>query len=246
MKRTQKARPSYLFQYVRLVLRSLLFALVFLFYVFGKIELLESCYPLWIPVWMLFAMEMLLRFFPSPLESVGCQKHLRKNYIPKETEVFAPDPSDGRAPLMAALWLIGNGVIGLLYFLGIFDRTLLFLLALAYGVGDVVCILFFCPFQVFLLKNRCCTTCRAYNWDYAMLFTPFLFLPGIYTYSLLAIALGLLLHWEFAYHMHPERFSPDTNASLDCAHCEEKLCHQRGRIYDTLDTHLFHLFRKKK
>ena len=38
----------------------------------------------------------------------------------------------------------------------------------------VICILFYCPFQMWFLKNRCCVNCRIYNWDYAFLFTPFL------------------------------------------------------------------------
>ena len=173
-------------------------------------------------------------------------EEIRKVYLPKDGGCPTPDPSAARAPLMAVLWLAGNGIIGLLYLFGVLDRALLFLLALAYGVGDIVCILFFCPFQVFILKSRCCTTCRVYNWDYAMMFTPFLFLPGLYTYSLLALALLLLLHWELAYRRHPERFSPATNGALDCARCEEKLCRQRRHIHGVLDRHFFRFFRKKK
>ena len=62
----------------------------------------------------------------------------------------------------------------------VIDKYFLFMVGLAYGVCDIICILFFCPFQTWFMKNRCCTTCRIYNWDFAMLCTPFLLIPGFY------------------------------------------------------------------
>ena len=110
------------------------------------------------------------------------------------------------------------------------DADILVLISLAYGVCDMVCILFFCPFQTFILKNRCCTDCRIYNWDYAMMFTPFLFLPHLYTWSLLGMSLILLARWEITYHLHPERFSIWTNAGMSCRTCKEKLCHHKKQL----------------
>ncbi|MBQ9750293.1 MAG: hypothetical protein IJV87_06925, partial [Clostridia bacterium] len=100
----------------------------------------------------------------------------------------------------------------------------------AYGVCDMICILFFCPFQTWFMKNRCCTTCRIYNWDFAMMFTPFIFIPNVYTWSLLGFALALLARWEITVHKHPERFSEKTNACLSCKNCEEKLCHHKQEL----------------
>ncbi|MCF0120034.1 MAG: hypothetical protein HUJ65_00225, partial [Oscillospiraceae bacterium] len=34
--------------------------------------------------WVAFVTEMVLRFFPSRTESMGCQKQFRRNYIPKK------------------------------------------------------------------------------------------------------------------------------------------------------------------
>ena len=62
----------------------------------------------------------------------------------------------------AAAWFALNGAIGGLFFAGVIDRDILVLISLAYGVCDMVCILFFCPFQTWILKNRCCRKpCKA-------------------------------------------------------------------------------------
>ena len=78
------------------------------------------------------------------------------------------------------------------------------------------------------MKNKCCTTCRIYNWDYIMMFTPLLFLvakPGpILHYILIALALVILIIWEITYKIHPERFTENTNENLTCKNCKEKLC----------------------
>ena len=65
------------------------------------------------------------------------------------------------------------------------------LISLFYAVCDRICVLFFCPFQVWIMKNRCCVHCRIYRWDYVMMFTPLLFVPGPYSWSLLGLALIL-------------------------------------------------------
>ena len=63
-----------------------------------------------------------------------------------------------------------------------------------------------------------------------MMFTPLVFIPHIYTYSLLGCALLLLLRWEITYRRHPERFSTATNKCLDCSRCEEKLCSHKTQL----------------
>ena len=63
-----------------------------------------------------------------------------------------------------------------------------------------------------------------------MMFTPFLFIPRFYTWSLLALALLLLIRWEVTLKRHPERFSEATNCSLSCANCEEKLCQHKTQL----------------
>ena len=182
-------------------------------------------------IWVVFVVEMVGRCFPSRLESMGCQKQFTCNYIPVAGSHILNRRVSWRVTLaMAVAWLTLNGVVGALYFTHIIDEGGLLLVALAYSVCDMICILFFCPFQTWFMKNKCCGTCRIYNWDYAMMFTPLVFVKHIYTWSLLAIALVVLLQWEIAYHRHPERFYDETNQNLLCANCKEKLCHHKKQL----------------
>ena len=220
----------YALHYVKLILRSLLFVSVLVFYILDRTDVLTQNAILPIVVWVFFFVEMLLRFFPSRLESMGCQKQFARNYEPVGEGIAPANQSPKITALVACLWLALNGVFGALYIAGIFDRGILILIAIAYSVCDIICILFFCPFQTWFMKNRCCTTCRIYNWDFPMMFTPLVFIPSLYTYSLLGCAIALLLRWEITYRRHPERFSAATNRCLDCSRCEEKLCSHKKQL----------------
>ena len=135
--------------------------------IFGEIERLPVILGV---IWIVFVLEMLLRFFPSNAESMGCQKQFKKNFIPtKHTEPAKRIP--GSTIHVAAAWFALNGIFFALYYLHILDNGIMLLIALAYSVCDMICILFFCPFQTWFLGNKCCTSCRIYNWDYAMMFT---------------------------------------------------------------------------
>ncbi len=221
--------------YAKLVFRSLLLLAAGWVYISGRLRRGEGALtgllhrnPVMDVIWLVFVVEMILRFFPSHVESMGCQKQFRKNYVPAAGELPAKR-SRGMWTVLAA-WVALNGAIGALYFTGVIDEGVLLLISLAYSVCDMVCILFFCPFQTWFMKNKCCTTCRIYNWDYPMMFTPLLFVPSLYTWSLAAVALGLLVRWEVTYARHPERFYESTNESLACVNCKEKLCHHKKAL----------------
>ena len=216
--------------YIKLALRSTLFVTVLVFYILEKTELLKQNFVLPVVVWIFFMLGMGTRFFPSKLESMGCQKQFKRNYEPIEGEKIPINQSWKETALVAGVWFALNGVIGSLYFLSIIDRGILIIIALAYSICDIICILFFCPFQTWFMKNRCCTTCRIYNWDFAMMFTPLIFIPHWYTYSLLGCSLLLLFRWEITYRCHPEWFSTATNKCLDCSRCEEKLCSHKTQL----------------
>ena len=233
---------------VKLVLRSILLVGMLVLYILDALHVLDTqtllSRFLFIPiiVWVVFVGEMVLRFFPSRLESMGCQKQFARNYIP--TGESEPENQSGwTTALVAAVWLLLNGVFGLLYFLGIIDGAVLVIISLAFSVCDIICILYFCPFQTWFMKNRCCTTCRIYNWDFAMMFTPLVFIPGVYTYTLLGCAVLLLLRWEITYKLYPERFSPKTNKCLDCANCKEKLCSHKKQLRSFIKKYKDKLFK---
>ena len=222
--------------YVRLVYRSALFVFLLVWYVRTRMEgraflfsgLAERPAVL-IVTWVVFVLEMIMRFFPSAYESPGSQKQFRRNYSKTgSTQIEIPD---NHATLLVALvWIVFNAVFGTMYMSGILDDGSMLLLCSCYSVCDLICILFFCPFQTWFMKNKCCSACRIYNWDYAMMFTPMFFVRGFYAKSLLVLSVVLLFRWEITFFLHPERFSEKTNAYLNCANCTEKLCAHKKQL----------------
>lgn len=236
MSRKQKISRISLLHFFKLISRSATFLIALVMYIVSRArgsrffltDVKEHAVILAI-IALVFLGEMILRFFPSRFESMGCQKQFARNYIPRTPE--AEPKSTALSTLSVALvWLALNGAIGAIYYLGWIDEGILILISLFYSVCDMICILYFCPFQTWMMKNKCCGSCRIYNWDYAMMFTPLVFIPHFYTRGLLGIALLLLLVWEIAAHVHPERFRTETNECLSCTHCKEKLCHHKKQL----------------
>ena len=232
----RKLSPISVMHYVKLAVRSLFFIAVAAVYVVGLInggELLPSFTTVNLllgVIWGIYAVEIAARFFPSKLESPGCQKVFGRKFLPTEEEAPKLMPWKRTAAVVGA-WVALNGVIGGLYLCGVIDKGALVLVSLAYGVCDMICILFFCPFQTWFMKNRCCSDCRIYNWDFAMMFTPLVFIPNVFTLVLLALSLALLVYWEITYKLHPERFATNTNGCISCAECNEKLCHHKKQLH---------------
>ena len=222
--------------YIRLVYRSAIFVLLLISYISYRIHdgesitaAIEKRPVILVVAWSVFTVEMVLRFFPSRLESPGCQKQFRRNYI-KSGETHIQIQGNNATVLIALIWVIFNGVIGALKMSDIVDDGILILLCSAYSVCDLICILFFCPFQTWFMKNKCCGTCRIYNWDYAMMFTPLFFVRRAYAWSLLGLSIALLVRWEITFYRHPERFAENTNEYLRCRNCPEKLCAHKKQL----------------
>ena len=235
-KKRRKLSVVSTWHYVRLIYRSVLFILLLISYIrfrfFSQASIIESVekMPTIIVVtWAVFVIEMIFRFFPSKFESPGCQKQFAKNYIKSgSTEIVIHD--NNATMLVALIWVVFNGLFGALYMVGILDDGIMILLCSAYSICDIICILFFCPFQTWFMKNKCCSTCRIYNWDYAMMFTPLFFVQKTYTWSLLVLSVALLVRWEITFYLHPERFSEKTNDYLRCQNCTEKLCAHKKQL----------------
>ena len=222
--------------YFRLTYRLILFGILLVVYIRDKLnhggtlmDLMNSYPVIIVLIWIIFTVEMVQRFIPSPTESPGCQKQFARNYIKSGSTDIAIQENNASV-LVALVWVLFNGIFGALYMAGILDDGIMILLCCAYSVCDVICILFFCPFQTWFLKNKCCCTCRIYNWDYAMMFTPLFFVKSPYTWSLLALSVLLLMRWEITFFRHPERFSDKTNAYLHCSNCSEKLCSHKKQL----------------
>ena len=139
--------------YIRLVYRSVLFVLLLIGYILYRLRRreeitfeLESRPGILMITWTVFVFEMILRFFPSRFESPGCQKQFLRNYIKSgRTEIAVQD--NNAAVLVGLVWLCLNGAFGALRMLNILDDGIMILLCSAYSVCDMICILFFCPFQ---------------------------------------------------------------------------------------------------
>lgn len=236
-KKRRKLTSVGIWHYTRLVYRSLIFVVLLIGYIryrtrYGESLLtgLEKMPVVLYFVWAVFVIEMIFRFFPSRLESPGCQKQFAKNYIKTgKTDIVVHD--NNATMLVALIWIVFNGAFGALHMKGVLDDGIMILLCSAYSVCDMICILFFCPFQSWFLKNKCCSACRIYNWDYAMMFTPLFFVEKTYTWSLLILSVALLVRWEITFYLHPERFSEETNAYLRCSNCSEKLCVHKRQLH---------------
>ena len=236
MKKKIKLTPVSTLHYIRLLYRSAIFVTLLVAYILYRVKdgvdittRLEE-YPFAIVLtWLVFVVEMVLRFFPSKLESPGCQKQFSRNYIKTgKTDIEIQD-NNGTA-LVLIIWILFNMVFGFLNMKGILDDGIMILLCSAYSVCDMICILFFCPFQSWIMRNKCCSVCRIYNWDYAMMFTPLFFVERSYLWSLLLLSFALLIRWEITFYRHPERFSENTNEYLKCKNCTEKLCTHKRQL----------------
>lgn len=181
-------------------------------------------------LWLLWMVDMILQLIPSRRYlALGSQKHLACHF--QSTQL--PDPavlrafvnsSDRGALKVFVIWFVLTVILGTLYITDIFSASILLLISVLFFLCDLICVLFWCPFRVFLMKNRCCTTCRIFNWDHLMMFSFLVFVPGFYTLSLFFVSVVVFAVWEIRFHCHPERFWDRTNRALRCVSCTDKLC----------------------
>jgi len=224
---------------IRLVLRCIIFLICVGLLLFKpeQFEVLErgqffSRFSLLHLLWITWLVDMILQIIPVrnhlPLGSMKLFANrfrpIRKkiNYLALRDYVVATTKS---AYLVMLLWCALLAVIGILYWLGVLSKPMVFLISAAFYVCDLICVLIWCPFRL-IMKNRCCTTCRIFNWDHLMMFSPLLFIGGFYALSLVAFAVLAWLVWELCVMMYPERFWYKSNVALTCAECTDKLCTQ--------------------
>ena len=186
-------------------------------------------------LWLIWIADMLLQLLPvRHIVPLGSQKHMKicfkeikekinykslKEYVSSTTKA---------AYRVLILWVLLLSAIGALYFTGVIDHKWLFMISAAFYVCDLICVLIWCPFRL-MLGTRCCTTCRIYNWDHMMMFTPMMFIISWYCTSLLLLALAIFTVWEACVMIYPERFWEKSNEALKCSECTDKLCTQYCR-----------------
>lgn len=181
-------------------------------------------------LWLIWIGDLVLQLVPTrQVMALGSQKQFGRWYRPASgwdaaaLAAYVRERDRGARRVLLA-WTLLTAALGLLRAAGVFGPEELFLTAVCFYVCDLICVVVWCPFRVFLMGNRCCTTCRIFNWDHLMMFTPFLFLPGFYGWTLLALSAAVVVVWEALWHNHPERFWEGSNQALRCAACTDRLC----------------------
>ena len=128
------------------------------------------------------------------------------------------------ATRVGLVWAALNLAIAFCFYKHWIGVPTMVLIATFYYVSDIICIVFYCPFQSLFMKNKCCVTCRIFAWGTIMIATPYIFIPHFYSWSLVALAGVCTFLWEYTYRRYPERFLEETNAFLACENCTDHLC----------------------
>lgn len=186
-------------------------------------------------LWAVWVADMILQLIPVRKHlPLGSQKFFKQRFKPIRDKINYQALREYVVSTTKAaykvffIWAAFILVLGVLYQLEILAAAHLFLISTAFYVCDLICVLIWCPFRL-ILKNRCCTTCRIFNWDHLMMFTPMLFINSFYSVSLLVLAFAVWVVWELCIMMYPERFWYRTNEALQCSQCTDKLCTQYCR-----------------
>lgn len=231
-----KTRKIY---FARLVGRCIIFILCIwawlvkpdIYFVLNGMNFFKTLSPLHL-LWAIWVVDMFLQIVPIKNKvPVGSQKlfanHFRPirdktNHEALRSYIVATTKAAYKVFILWCLLIVG---IGLLYYWGIIDKIALFMISVLFYVCDLICVLIWCPFRL-IMKNRCCTTCRIFNWDHLMMFSPLIFTNGFFTVSLVMMSVAAWLVWELCVMMYPERFWDHSNAALQCSECTDKLCTQ--------------------
>ena len=186
-------------------------------------------------MWVIWMADMICQLVPAGRSvSLGSHKLFEKRFKPAPERVNYDSLKEyilsttRSAYKVMVLWLALAAAIGWLYFTKVINRTVMFMITAAFSICDLICVLIWCPFRL-LMKTRCCTTCRIFNWDHLMMFTPMVFVKSFYSWSLFFMSLLVFIVWELFVLMYPERFWEQSNDALKCANCTDKLCTQYCR-----------------
>ena len=183
-------------------------------------------------LWFIWVADMFLQIIPVKNKiALGSQKLFANRFRPilekvntKALKEYIVNTSKAAYKVMI-LWCLLVGAIGAVYYAGWIDKKVLFMISVCFYVCDLICVLIWCPFRL-IMKNKCCTTCRIFNWDHLMMFSPLIFAGGFYALSLVVLSVTAWLVWELCVLLYPERFWEKSNVALKCSECTDKLCTQ--------------------
>jgi len=180
-------------------------------------------------VWFCVVVILIKRLIPQLNHRMSTGKAFQAHYSNagedsssrREKFIYHKKKVDKGAIRSAVYWTILIIVIGMLYYYNIFNYVLLFVIVIFFIFMDQFCITVWCPFQ-WLMRNKCCNACRINNWGYFMAFSPLIFIPSFWTYSILFLSVMVVVQWEYLYYRYPERFYEYYNTNLMCKNCESQ------------------------
>ncbi len=238
-KSMSKTRKTY---FLRLIGRIVVFIIAILIYIFDK-NMFDVAhgwnffneFSLLHLLWMLWMCDMVLQLIPVKSHiSIGSQKVFASFFKPiiekinyNKLKQYIKDTTKTAYKVMS-IWIVLTIFISILHLGEFIDTGMMILIATFFYVCDLICILIWCPFRL-IMHNKCCTTCRIFNWDHLMMFLPIVALNSFFSWSLVIFALVVWLIWEICVLIYPERFWENSNMALRCSECTDKLCTQYCR-----------------
>lgn len=186
--------------------------------------------------WFMTMLILIKRMIPRLNKKMSLGKIFAGNFVGTGTDTdkkrlgFQKNKrkADSGALRSAAYWILLLLVMWMWRVSGILPDIWLYIIVLFFIFMDQFCTSVFCPFQ-WLMRNKCCSTCRINNWGYCMAFSPLIFISTFWTYSILFLSIVNLIIWEYLYFKHPERFSDIYNANLMCKNCHVKCTRKSGK-----------------
>lgn len=183
-------------------------------------------------LWVIWVIDMICQVLPIHKRlPLGSQKLFQQRFKPVLDKINVHHMREyitattKAAYKVMVLWIALIAAIGILYFQGILGKRALLMVSVLFYVCDLICVLVWCPFRL-MMKTRCCTTCRIFNWDHLMMFSPLIFVGGFFALSLFLLSVVVWVVWELCVFFYPERFWEYSNAALKCSNCTDKLCTQ--------------------
>ncbi|MCX5804553.1 MAG: hypothetical protein NT010_00585 [Proteobacteria bacterium] len=185
-----------------------------------------SLFKVYHVLWLLAVLILIKRFIPRMNPKINLGKIYGRNYVQAGEDSSAKQQRladyikkmNFGAMRSAIYWTLLVLDIGFWWVAGLLDPMWLIIIVIFFIFMDQFCITVWCPFKT-IIQNKCCNTCRINNWGYLMAFSPLIFIPSFWTYSILFLSVIIIIQWEYLYYKHPERFYELYNAKLMCKNC---------------------------
>ena len=227
--------------FLRLIGRIIVFLVVIILYIFKEsfniangLDFFKEFSLLHI-LWCIWMWDMILQLIPVKAHiSIGSQKVFPSLFRPIKEKVnkeklkqYIKDTTASAYKVMV-IWVLLTIATSTLYLTGKIDAGMMVVLATFFYVCDLICVLIWCPFRL-MMGNKCCTTCRIFNWDHLMMFLPIVAVNSFFSWSLVTASFAIWLVWEICVFTFPQRFWENSNMALRCTECTDKLCTQYCR-----------------